>query len=186
MILYGLFYLAREYSFKNDYINALKTAYSLYIRLTQNDINDDMRMLPCVYNMIGDFSLKLNKKDDAEYFYRKSINTEPTFRDGYIKLAQLLAYQPRFNEVYEIINAMDKNSVYREDWRVKPYYWRDWKKYQILADAKCWECKYEDAKKYFDLALTDIKNEDDKNDALYENFFQDYAFLMKKSPNKFI
>lgn len=178
--LYGLYYLAREYSFVKDYKNALRTAYDLYIRINLNPILDDMRMIPGVCNMLGDFSNKLNLKEDAEYFYRLAIKKEPSFRDGYIKLAQLLAYQPRPQEVYQILDEMDKNSKYCEDWRLTTYYWRDWKKYQIIADAKCWELNYNEANEYMAKALEDIKTQDDATDATNEGFFNDYKFIQDK------
>ena len=178
--LYGLFYLAREYSFINDYKNALHTAFDLYIKLSNIKIIDDMKMLPSVLNMLGDFSNKLGLKDDAEYWYKKSIEVEPSFRDGYIKLAQLLAYQPRPQEVYRIIDKMNNNSIYNEDWRLTTYYWRNWKFYQIIADAKCWEKKYKDA--YFNalMALEDIKTKDDEADAMSEGFYNDFNFIKEK------
>ena len=108
--LYGLYYLAREYSFVKDYKNALRTAYDLYIRINLNPILDDMRMMPGVCNMLGDFSNQLDLKEDAEYFYRLAIKKEPSFRDGYIKLAQLLAYQPRPQEVYQILEEERKKA----------------------------------------------------------------------------
>ena len=175
--LYGLFYLAREYSFIMDWQNALKTAYDLYVRINANPLKDDMKMLPATLNMLGDFSCRLNQKDDAEYWYRKSIKTEPIYRDGYIKLAQLLAYQPRPQEVYQVLDEMKKNSRYVEDWRLTTQYWRNWKLNQVIADAKCWEGKYQEATQYMQLAIDDIKTSDDYQDATRENLFVDAKFI---------
>lgn len=175
--LYGLFYLAREYSFIMDWQNALKTAYDLYVRIKANPLRDDMKMLPATLNMLGDFSSRLNQKDDAEYWYRKSIKTEPIYRDGYIKLAQLLAYQPRPQEVYQVLDEMKKNSRYVEDWRLTTQYWRNWKLNQVIADAKCWEGKYQEAAQYMQLAIDDLKTSDDYQDATRENLFVDAKFI---------
>ena len=182
--LYGLFYLAREYSFVRNYQNALKTAFELYARINENPVRDDMRMLPAVLNMLGDFSNMVGAKDDAEYWYRKSIKTEPSFRDGYVKLAQLLAYQPRPFEVYSVLDNMYKNSTYREDWRLCTYYWRDWKVNQIIADAKCWEGKYDEAAEYMQKAINDLKTSDDQVDATRENLYADADFIKQKMNEK--
>lgn len=178
--LYGLYYLAREYSFISDYDSALKTAFDLYTRISKNPVLDDMKMFPSVCCMLGDFSSNLGLKADAEYFYRRGIENEPTYRDCYVKLAQLLAYQNRPLEVYSVISDMNQKSIYKEDWRLTTYYWRDWKIKQILADAKCWEKKYDDAYKYFTEALEDIKTKDDIQDASREGFYNDLRFLQQK------
>ena len=57
-------------------------------------------------------------------------------RDGYIKLAQLYAYSNKPLDCYAVLDDMEKNTVYREDWRLVTYYWKPWKTLQIKADAK--------------------------------------------------
>ena len=178
--LYGLYYLAREYSFINDYASGLITAYTLYQRIRVNPVLDDTRMLSPALCMMGDFSYKLGIKDDAEYFFIKSIEAEPSYRDGYVKLAQLYAYTNQPEACYKIIDQMDRNSKYQEDWRLTTYYWRTWKINQILADAKCWEGKYDEAYYFMSEALKDIRTEDDSNDAKRENFYNDLEFLNNK------
>ena len=178
--LYGLYYLAREYSFVKNWEKALITVYKLYTRIRENPVRDDMRMMPSVLCMLGDFLNKLNIKDDAEYYYRQAITAEPTFRDGYVKLAQLLAYQPRPDEVFEIIDQMKSKSKYQEDWRLVTYYWRDWKINQILGDANCWKGNYIEALNNFKLAEADIKTRDDRIDATGEGFYSDFNFLKAK------
>ena len=178
--LYGIFYLAREYSFIKDWQNALYAAYKLYISIIQKPILDDMKMLPSVLCMLGDFSNYLGLKDDAEFYFRKAIKVEPGYRDGYIKLAQLLAYQPRPQEVYKILEDASKKSKYQEDWRLTTYYWRDWKINQIIADAKCWEKKYKEAYNIIQEALKDSKTSDDIIDAKKENLYNDLNFIKNK------
>ena len=178
--LYGLYYLAREYSFIGDWQNALCTAYRLYTRIAQKPVLDDMRMQPSVLCMLGDFSNHLGLKDDAEFYFRKAIQVEPGYRDGYIKLAQLLAYQPRPQEVYEVLEEANKKSGHQEDWRLTTYYWRDWKINQIIADAKCWERKYDEASQYMQKAMKDLKTEDDHQDAYKEGLFKDAKFIENK------
>lgn len=129
-----------------------------------------MRMKPCVLNMLGDFSLKVGAKDDAEHWYKKAILTEPSFRDGYMKLAQLLAYQPRPDEALKVLSDMCEHSRYQEDWRLTTYYWRNWKVSQIVADALCWKGEYETAHKKILEGLADIKTGDDMIDATGKDF----------------
>ena len=175
--LYGLYYLAREYTFVQDWEKAASTMYSLYLRISLHPSKDDMRMMSHCLCFLGDCMRRYNLLDDAEYYYKKCIDIAPTCRDGYMKLAQLLAYQPRPQEVYLILEEMQKKSVYAEDWRLTTYYWRDWKLNQIIADAKCWEGKYDEAQQYFDRAVADLKTEDDVVDAKAENLFNDIDWL---------
>lgn len=183
--LYGLFYLQREYTFVDDYENALKTAIQLYARLLKDNptaeelqVRDDMMMLSGVCISIGDYFNYFRLIEDAEIFYQKAIKHDPALRDGYIKLAQLQAYSGRFLDCYNTLELMEKKSIYRVDWRLVSFYWRDWKRYQILADAKCWEGDLEEAGKYFTLALEDIKTEDDRKDAIEEGFYCDYQWYL--------
>lgn len=177
--LYGLFYLAREYSFKADYVNAATTAYNLYVRLGNKECVDDMKMHPCVAIMLGDFNRRLGIPYDSEFYYRRAIDMAPQYRDGYIKLAQLLAYQPRPNEVYEILDEMEEKSKYSEDWRLTTYYWDEWKKLQIVADAKCWEQKYDEAYDIMSKAVSYITTKDAYKDAVGEGILSDIAFIEK-------
>lgn len=191
--LYGLYYLSREYNFHNEPKNALKTALELYIRLLKGnptkeelEARDDMNMLPGVCCMLGDAFAVCGLKEDAEFYYHRAIHFNNTMRDGYIKLAQLLAYSGKSEECYGVLKEMDDKTVKTTDWRLIDYYWRDWKKFQIIADAKCWEGKYEEADKYFKKALEDIKTSSDENDAVNEGLYSDYNWLIdfQKSNNE--
>lgn len=185
--LYGLYYLAREYSFVNDSENALQTSFRLYSRLLKGNptpeelyARDDMMMLPGVCNMIGDYFFDLNIKDDSEYYYKKAIQYDPQLRDSYIKLAKLYSYSGRSQECYQVLDEMKKKSVFKYDWRLITYYWKPWKELQLRANAKSWEAKYDEAVKLFEEAISTIETEDDKRDAINENFFNDYEFAKNK------
>lgn len=179
--LYGLYYLAREYSFVKKYVEAFNTAHSLYVRIKNNMKLDDMRMLPCVLKMLGEFSENLGIKEDAEYYYKKAIEAEPTLIDGYMKLAQLYAYTNRSQQCYQLLDTMREKAVRKEDWRLTTYYWREWKYNQIVADAKCWEKKYEEAASYAVKALDDLKTQDDIIDAAREGLYGDIKFIEGKT-----
>ena len=138
-----------------------------------------MKMHPCVAIMLGDFNRRLGIPYDSEFYYRRAIDMAPQYRDGYIKLAQLLAYQPRPNEVYEILDEMEEKSKYSEDWRLTTYYWDEWKKLQIVADAKCWEQKYDEAYDIMSKAVSYITTKDAYKDAVGEGILSDIAFIEK-------
>lgn len=185
--LYGLFYLAREYSFVSRWEDELKTAIQLYARLKKGNpsaeelsARDDMQMLPSTCLLIGDSFSKLGMYSDAEHYYGLAVEAAPTYRLGYIKLAQTQAYQGRYVNCYSTMEAMNKNSVRTLDWRDVAWSWRDWKRYQILADAKCWEGDYQEASRLFEFAMEDLKTEDDHSDAFKEGFYSDYGWLINK------
>ena len=185
--LYGLYYLQREYTYVDDYENALATAMLLYSRLIKDnpspeelEARDDMMMLPSTCICIADYLNRLQINDDAEYYYKKAISCDNKMRDGYIKLGQLYAYTGRYQDAYSIIEEMDKKTVKVTDWRLVSYFWRDWKRYQILADAKCWEGDLNTAGDYFKLALEDIKTEDDRVEAFENGFYNDFDWYITK------
>lgn len=178
--LYGRYYLAREYSFRNDTDNAVRTMFDLYLRITKNPVKDDMQMFPSVCTALGDYFRRFRQNDDAEFYYKKAIKADSASRDGYIKLAQLYAYTNRSIEAYGLIEEMEAKTRRVEDWRLQPYLWRDWKKYQILGCAKSWEGKNFEAKAYMDAAFNDIKTNDDRADAYREGFYSDYDFICKQ------
>lgn len=185
--LYGLFYLAREYSFRNDWKNCIITATGLYIQLLRGNPSvtdlaaiDDMGMLPAVAALIGDGYLQLGMRPEAEFFYEISIKHGPSYRAGYIKLAQLQAWEGKSAESLSTLHLMDKSTIRSNDWREVPLYWRAWKIKQIEADALCWEGRYQDAWVLFTEALQDIEALKDHQLATSENFFSDYNWCAKQ------
>ena len=181
--LYGLYYLAREYDFKSEPLQGLKVALDLYIKLLRSqegEAKDDMHMLPSTCVLVGKFFNELDLKIDAEFFFKKSLLYDPTLRDGYIRLAQLYAYQGNYQECYDTLNNMEKYSRPASDWRLVDYCWRDWKKFQIAADALCWEGKYKEAYRVFEQAAADIKTSSDIRDAQSENFYEDLQWCADK------
>lgn len=181
--LYGLYYLAREYDFKSEPQQGLKVALDLYVKLLKlqgGEAKDDMHMLPSTCVLVGKFFNELDLKIDAEFFFKKSLFYDSTLRDGYIRLAQLYAYQGNYQGCYDTLNNMEKYSRRASDWRLVDYYWRDWKKFQIVADALCWEGKYKEAYNMFEQAAADIKTSSDIVDAQGENFYEDLQWCINK------
>lgn len=186
--VYGLFYLGREYGFAQDWNKSLLTYLRSYALLVSHKTReqallvDDMLMLPSLCCRIGNAFWKLGIKEDAEFYYKRALYYDPTFREAYISLAQLYAYQPdRYNDCYRVVKEMQEKSRYAVDWRLVDYYWRDWKVKQILADAVCWEGNYAKALTLIMEAIQDLKTDDDKRDALAEGFYGDLDFILEKN-----
>ena len=137
-------------------------------------------MKPAVCVSLGTYYNEINLKDESEFFFRRAIELDPKMRDSYIRLAQMLVYQGKYKEAYLVIDDMDKNSKYIEDWRIQPWCWRKWKRLQILADCKCWEMKYDEASQLFKEAYNDIVELEDFTEAYNQNFFADLSWLQQK------
>ena len=175
--LIGFFYLAREYSFVNDYRNALNTAFVLQTKIFEIGTTDNL-LLPCTLIMLGDYSSKIvGLDDDAEYWYRKAIKFNPSIRDSYIKLAHLLSRQPRPMEVYKTLDEMYSTSKFIEDFRLQPYYWEEWTIDQIVACARCHEGRLEDATKIMQHAIDQLNTNDKIVDAYREGLFEDASWI---------
>ena len=188
--LYGQYYLAREFGFHNDYENAAYWALTLFNKLTfqKNDANvqemlNDKPMYPCLATQIAQFLHYCGSDKEAEFFFNKAFEIDNTYRETYIKYAQMLAYTNRFEDVYRIIENMDKNSIEIDDWREPKWLWSSWKRTQILADAKSWEGKYQEALSMMLKAESEM-DDADKEDALREGFFYDLSFMKNKVQNE--
>lgn len=177
---YSGFYLAREYSFNGVWDKMLQTAIQSYVMINRN--HQQQEMLAPLARFIGDAFYKLGIRDEAEHWYQKAIELDPQCRDGYMKLAQLYAYQDSPNLVYQVLEEMTNKAIILYDWKCQAIYNRKWKLNQVMADAKCWEGKYAEAAQLMQQALNDIK-EDDYWDTQRENLFVDAKFIESKLNN---
>lgn len=182
--MYGLFYLAREYTFRSMWDRAIQWASYLLARIKSTG-NDDMLMEPALYVLLGDCYDRIGSNDECEFCYKEAIKLHPTYRDSYIRLAQKMAYSNRPAECFEVLKEMDEKSVRIQDWRNLDYMWRDWKVKQIRADALMWMGRVEEAAVEMHTALEDIKSDDDREEARREGFFSDLSFLQKILKNRF-
>lgn len=174
--MYGLFYLAREYTFRGMWDKAIQWGSYLLARIKSTG-NDDMLMEPALYVLLGECYDKIGANDDCEFCYEESIKLYPTYRDAYVRLAQKYAYSNRPAECFEVLKEMDEKSVKVQDWRNVDYMWRDWKICQIKADALMWMGRYEEAAVEMCNAVADLKSENDKREATAEGLFGDLEFL---------
>ncbi len=182
--MYGLYYLAREYTFRGMWDKAVQWGSYLLARIKSTG-NDDMLMEPALYVLLGESYDKVGADDDCEFCYRESIKLHPTYRDAYIRLAQKFAYSNRPAECFEVLKEMDEKSVRVQDWRNLDYMWRNWKVGQIKADALMWMGRYEEAAVEMRLAFEDIKSDDDKHEAQQEGFYGDLQFLQERLKERF-
>lgn len=185
--LYGLYYLSREYTFRNQFTKALEVATLLYGRLAQkfpdsneSSVLDDMLMLPNVCLLMAESFSVLGIKKDEEFYYRRALDYDPTLREGYIKLAQYYGYSGEVEKGFATLDEMNKKSVYHEDWRLQPYTWRSWKEHQIRGDLYSWDCHYDLALAEFEEGAKDIKTSSDISEATAHNFYNDWEFCKKK------
>ena len=187
--LYGQYYLAREYGFHDIYDKAVFWDLKLYTRILSDPNNEnvievlnDRSMLPCIITHLAKSLYRCGFKDDAELYFKKAISTNNTYREAYIKYAQMLAYSGRSADVYKIIEDMDRDSIEIDDWREPKWLWSSWKRTQILADAKSWEGKYQEA---FDMMSKEesMLDASDREDATREGFFYDLEFMKNKVNN---
>ena len=174
--MYGLYYLAREYTFRGMWDKAIQWGSYLLARIKSTG-NDDMLMEPALYVLLGECYDRIGANDDCEFCYEESIKLYPTYRDAYVRLAQKYAYSNRPAECFEVLKEMDEKSVKVQDWRNVDYMWRDWKICQIKADALMWMGRYEEAAVEMCNAIADLKSEDDKREATAEGLFGDLEFL---------
>lgn len=182
--MYGLFYLAREYTFRSMWDKAIQWASYLLARIKSTG-NDDMLMEPALYVLLGESYDRIGSNDECEFCYKEAIKLHPTYRDSYIRLAQKMAYSNRPAECFEILKEMEEKSVRVQDWRNLDYMWRDWKVKQIRADALMWMGRVGEAAVEMHAALEDIKSDNDREEAHREGFFSDLNFLQKILKDRF-
>lgn len=182
--MYGLFYLAREYTFRSMWDKAIQWASYLLARIKSTG-NDDMLMESALYVLLGESYDRIGSNDECEFCYKEAIKLHPTYRDSYIRLAQKMAYSNRPAECFEILKEMEEKSVRVQDWRNLDYMWRDWKVKQIRADALMWMGRVGEAAVEMHAALEDIKSDNDREEAHREGFFSDLSFLQKILKNRF-
>lgn len=175
---YGVYYLAREYSFRNNIEKAVSLMTGLYVRLTsgQENVCDDMGMKPNICCSLGRWYQQAQDKELSEFWFKRGLRDDPTHRELYTRLAELLAYQGRYSESSSVLAEMDKRSVRIQDWRYSSVSWKKWKKLQIEAVNACWSQNYELADKLFMEAVDSI-SDGEEEEAESEGLFIDFQWL---------
>lgn len=180
--IYGLYYLAREYTFTDPAsMMALSVANSCYIRLMSNDngLKDDYDCLPFFALIIADVYNRRGLRDDAEHFYKRALEIAPHLRQPYISYASMLAYQGRYAEAFKLLDEMGRRVPEKySTWYECDYNWT-WRPMQIRAVACCWMGQFDIAKKVFeDADRAYIQTQTDRNEAEAEGFYADWQWLI--------
>ena len=123
---YGLVYLAHEYYYQGQDENCIK--FIINQVLPKVGLNDDYLCIPDLYMFLSKAYTRLGKLAEAETFCKTGIQLEPSYREGYLQLAELYLSQNRFVECIETITqALYKTfrhySWLEEDasWTYAPY-----------------------------------------------------------------
>lgn len=131
---YGRIYLANEYVYRKKYLEAIHEYQEI---LTQyQDKYSQVEKASC-YLFSGDCYTYLSDEANAIEQYKKAIEVDPTYREGYIGLAKVLLGQKRFSEAREILLEGIKNSYRHFSWleRDTSYSFEPW-------DLLCQACFY--------------------------------------------
>lgn len=176
---YGKFYLLREQMCYGQWEKALKTGIWLYSRTNRE--NDDMMMLPSTCSEIANcFSRIKGKEEEVEFFYKRAIEYDPTFRDPYFFYAKWLCYHGRPLEALSILGEGINKSRRHYDWRELSITWEPWYEAQVRADAYCWLGDYNLAYETMKKAEEGLASDGDKKEAAQNGFYNDYDWVKKK------
>lgn len=177
---YGIFYLAREEGFVQNWEASLGWFQRLYYRLCDGKVKDDMLMKPAVALEIAKIYTKVNRPKEAELFFKLAIEYDPRVIDGYMEYAQWLAYQGRPADSLDILQQAQKKATHIQDWRTSPALATDWKKKQVIADCLCWLGEDELAMQTIQAAFEEITKNGEEDNARKYGFYSDYAFIKQK------
>lgn len=174
----GLYYLVREHLFHDPAsLRALNVATEAYVKIVSGK-KDDYDCLPFFVLAIADIYYRRGKKDEAECFYKKALESSPNVRQSYISYARFLAYSGRYEQTFEILERMEENTREKyPTWYECDYNWT-WKPMQIRAVAFCWHGSYTVANVLFKSAEERyIVTPTDRAEAEAEGFYADWDWL---------
>lgn len=180
--LYGAYYLVREYGFNAMWDKGLDVGFQLYREcLSRNQYGQYAKydLLPSIANQLGNYCNKLKMNNEADFFYKRAIEFNPSLRDSYMDYAQFLVWNGRYGEADQILNDGLEKSQRVYDWREADCNWT-WRPLQIEADILCWRGHYTEALQKFQEAQTYLNGVNDTQEALRHGFYGDYEWLRKK------
>lgn len=181
----GQYYLVREHLFHDPAsLRALNVATEAYVKIVSGK-KDDYDCLPFFVLAIADIYYRRGKKDEAECFYKKALESSPNIRQSYISYARFLAYSGRYEQTFEVLERMEENTREKyPTWYECDYNWT-WKPMQIRAVAFCWAGRYDEAEAIFKEAETKyINTSTDKAEAEAEWFYADWNWLKNRLNNE--
>ena len=189
--LTGRYYLVREYYYYRMWEELKDECYKvLQIPDKEHQDNSGTMIVAAVMCLYGFALYNCGDADSAEKIYRETINKYPTWKEGYMLLAQLLAYTNMPKECLGLLDVMDNNVIPLEIWTIHPWVNSQWKRNQIIADAYTWQGKWEEAWEIISSVRNTISPFDEWS-AVTHNFYNDYDFIKdhiesqtENNPNK--
>ena len=169
---YGLIYLCHEYFYRGYYqesIDALQEAI-------KNNTEQDTLIQASCYLFMGDDYRELQQVDNAINSYLKAISYEPTYREPYLRLAELYIDQKEYTKALKYCKLSLTNTYRHYSWLEKDtswtylpydlmslaYYYSGDKKNSLVCAYKAYtiEPAEQRLKDNVDIILQNIKNED--------------------------
>lgn len=147
---YGLVYLAHEYYYQYQDLNCIN--FILNNVLPKIDLNDDYLCKTDLYMFLGMACQRLNRLEEAEVFYKTGVESEPSYRENYLKLAQLYLTQNKYNECIEIVNKALLKTTKHYSWLEEDESWT-YLPYDLLSLAYYYNGQKEVALQFAKIAL---------------------------------
>ena len=114
----------------------------------------------------------------VDMWFRHALECDKVQYEAFIDYAQWLAYQNRPQDVYHVVNLLNNNKKpFSVNFDYNPWYRNKAKLCQIIADAKCWEGKYDEAYSIITEGKTYLCTDKDIENATNDGFFSDYDFI---------
>lgn len=170
---YGHIYLSHEYRYRGFYE---KSNEALQHILEKFDKQIDSVERASCYLFMGDNYVSLNNKEEAIKCYLKCIETNPTYREGYINLAHVYNDMKEYDKAICYIKDAFANSYRHYSWLERDISW-SYEPYDILCIAYYYTGRKKDSlvcalkalsydknnQRLFDNVKTVLNSIDDKN-----------------------
>ena len=128
---WSVLYLAHEYYYHKQFNNSIKKLNKILTNF--DDKIDTIERANC-YLFLGDNYVALDKPDIAIVSYKNSIIADSTYREPYIKLAELYINQEQYADAIDTIKQGFKNSIRHYSWLEQDDTWA-YKPYDLLCLA---------------------------------------------------
>lgn len=117
---YGLIYLSHEYFYRGFYDKSI-TVLNRVLKEFSNEANS-VEKASC-YLFMGDDYVNLNDNDKAIESYLKSIEEDPTYREGYLNLAKVYISLNDYESAIRYIKESIEKSVRHYSWLERDTSW---------------------------------------------------------------
>lgn len=178
----ALVYLAREY-FANDNtsMEGIQAAVQGYIKCCGYSDGSQYEIKSALAQYIAEAYAGLGMRDEAEFYFRKAIETHPYSRDPYLVYAFFKAYGGDPATARSILYDMEHIAIEPvHSWYELDYDWT-WRPLHVKAVIFCWEGMYAEALETFKKAENlYITTEKDRSEAEANGFYNDYGWLKER------